>query len=44
MSMEKCIRGMMTYSIATDEYHHTLLCEDGDVNVYDDILRLISLC
>jgi hypothetical protein len=28
--------GMMTYSIATDEYHHTLLCEDGDVNVHDD--------
>ena len=26
----------MTYSIATDDYHHTLLCEDGEVRIHDD--------
>jgi hypothetical protein len=35
--------GMTTYSIATDEYHDTLQCEDGEVHVIDDSYGLL-LC
>jgi hypothetical protein len=28
--------GMVTYEIATDDFHHTLLCDDGEVDIDDN--------
>ena len=28
--------GMVSYEIGTDDFHHTLICDDGDVHIDDN--------
>ncbi len=33
---EEKTEGMISYEIGTDDFHHTLLCEDGEVHIADN--------
>jgi len=33
---EKKSEGMISYEIGTDDFHHTLICEDGEVHINDN--------